>query len=135
MGRDCRPRDGGLEIDGWAAIDGAHQKCGLQHPDKESHNSSGAPDSTGFANANGSLGRVDSSGSSDMSQNDLQAESKLARQRSTVATFSTDHDHRLAMAAAVANVAGHSIEILDPHVVNKSFPGFWDIVRASGVTV
>ena len=43
--------------------------------------------------------------------------------------YSTDHDHRLAMAAAVAQAAGAKIEILDPKVVNKSFPGFWRIVN------
>lgn len=42
--------------------------------------------------------------------------------------YSTDHDHRLAMAAAVAQAAGAKIEILDPKVVTKSYPGFWKVV-------
>ncbi len=48
-------------------------------------------------------------------------------------SFSTDHDHRLAMAAAVACAAGAPIEILEPQVVNKSFPEFWNIARLAGV--
>ncbi len=42
--------------------------------------------------------------------------------------FDTDHDHRLAFAAAVFKAAGFNIEILHPEVVNKSFPGFWRIL-------
>ncbi len=54
----------------------------------------------------------------------------------TVGTFEYDpeHDHRLAMAAAVARAAGFSIRILRPDVVNKSFPEFWSIAGASGAT-
>jgi 3-phosphoshikimate 1-carboxyvinyltransferase len=47
--------------------------------------------------------------------------------------FSTDHDHRLAMAAAVAKAAGAEIEIQEPKVVDKSFPGFWQAIE-SGTT-
>jgi 3-phosphoshikimate 1-carboxyvinyltransferase len=41
--------------------------------------------------------------------------------------FETDHDHRLAFAAAVVNAFGFGIEILHPQVVTKSFPSFWTI--------
>lgn len=44
--------------------------------------------------------------------------------------FSTDHDHRLAMAAAVAQAAGADLEIQEPRVVDKSFPGFWRAIEA-----
>ena len=44
--------------------------------------------------------------------------------------FSTDHDHRLAMAAAVAQGAGASLEILEPRVVDKSYPGFWQAIES-----
>lgn len=47
------------------------------------------------------------------------------------AKFDTDQDHRLAMAAAVAQAVGAKIEILNPEVVNKSFPEFWDIYQSS----
>jgi 3-phosphoshikimate 1-carboxyvinyltransferase len=40
-----------------------------------------------------------------------------------------DEDHRMAMAAQVANFAGARFEITHKHVVNKSFPEFWSIVE------
>lgn len=43
--------------------------------------------------------------------------------------FTTDHDHRLAMAAAVARAAGAELEIQEPKVVDKSFPGFWKAIE------
>lgn len=42
--------------------------------------------------------------------------------------FDPDEDHRMAMAAALARLQGANIEILKPEVVNKSFPGFWEMV-------
>lgn len=42
--------------------------------------------------------------------------------------FNPDHDHRLAMAAAVLKMAGYDIEIEDREVTKKSFPGFWQAV-------
>jgi 3-phosphoshikimate 1-carboxyvinyltransferase len=39
--------------------------------------------------------------------------------------FDTDHDHRLAFAAAVLKARGFEIEIQHPEVVSKSFPAFW----------
>lgn len=44
--------------------------------------------------------------------------------------FNPDHDHRLAMAAAVLKAHGVDIQILQPDVVQKSFPDFW---KVSGV--
>lgn len=43
--------------------------------------------------------------------------------------FDPDRDHRMAMAAAVLRRAGVKVEILNSHVVNKSFPGFWRVVE------
>lgn len=42
--------------------------------------------------------------------------------------YDPDHDHRLAFAAAVAKAMGYRMRILNPEVVNKSFPGFWDLI-------
>lgn len=42
-------------------------------------------------------------------------------------SFDPDQDHRMAMAAAVANARGAHIDILNRSVVNKSFPEFWQI--------
>lgn len=46
----------------------------------------------------------------------------------------TYEDHRMAMAfAPLCQVKG--IEILDPEVVNKSYPAFWDDLRSVGVEI
>lgn len=39
--------------------------------------------------------------------------------------FDPDQDHRMAMAAQVANLYGARFQILNPHVVDKSYPQFW----------
>ncbi|MGZ3692117.1 MAG: 3-phosphoshikimate 1-carboxyvinyltransferase [Pseudobdellovibrio sp.] len=39
--------------------------------------------------------------------------------------FNPDHDHRMAMAAALFKLKGFNIKILHPEVVNKSYPNFW----------
>jgi len=43
--------------------------------------------------------------------------------------YDTDHDHRLAFAAALLRSQSYPIQILHPEVVNKSFPEFWDILN------
>lgn len=48
---------------------------------------------------------------------------------SSTAPFGPDQDHRMAMAAGVLKMAGYPLKIETPEVVNKSFPGFWDVVR------
>jgi 3-phosphoshikimate 1-carboxyvinyltransferase len=42
--------------------------------------------------------------------------------------FDPDHDHRLAMAAALAREGGSDVTTLRPDVVNKSFPEFWNLL-------
>ncbi len=42
-----------------------------------------------------------------------------------LARLGTHHDHRLAMAFAVLGLGAEGIEIEDPGVVSKSWPGFW----------
>lgn len=44
-------------------------------------------------------------------------------------SFNTHYDHRLAFAFQIWKLAGLSIEIQNPQVVNKSFPEFWSIVN------
>ena len=39
--------------------------------------------------------------------------------------FDPDHDHRMAMAAALLKLKGYNIKIQNPEVVNKSYPNFW----------
>lgn len=43
-------------------------------------------------------------------------------------SYDTDHDHRLAFAAALVRSQGFPIEIINPEVVSKSFPEFWQAV-------
>lgn len=43
----------------------------------------------------------------------------------TPLTFDPDHDHRMAMAAALLELRGYNIQIKHPEVVNKSYPSFW----------
>ncbi len=49
------------------------------------------------------------------------------------ATIDPHGDHRLAMAFAVAGLAVPGIRIQDPGCVGKSYPGFWQSLRKSGV--
>lgn len=42
--------------------------------------------------------------------------------------FDPSGDHRMAMAAQAANLGGAQFNILNKHVVNKSFPEFWQIM-------
>ena len=43
------------------------------------------------------------------------------------AVLGTHHDHRLAMAFGVLGTAVDGIEVNDPHVVAKSWPGYWTV--------
>jgi 3-phosphoshikimate 1-carboxyvinyltransferase len=43
-------------------------------------------------------------------------------------SYDTDHDHRLAFAAALVKSQGFPIRILHPEVVSKSFPEFWKLI-------
>ena len=43
-------------------------------------------------------------------------------------TFDPDQDHRLAMAAGIAMMAGYNVNLLTPEVVSKSFPEYWSVL-------
>jgi 3-phosphoshikimate 1-carboxyvinyltransferase len=45
--------------------------------------------------------------------------------------YETDQDHRLAMAAGILKLAGYDIEVINPEVVNKSFPEFWSLLQVT----
>lgn len=51
------------------------------------------------------------------------------------AKIATYGDHRMAMAFAVAGAKLSGLQIEDPAVVNKTYPGFWDDLRQLGVGV
>lgn len=47
----------------------------------------------------------------------------------------TYHDHRMALAFAPMALAGYTIEIENPDVVSKSYPGFWDDLKSVGFDI
>lgn len=47
----------------------------------------------------------------------------------------TYHDHRMALAFAPVAITNGSIQINDPKVVTKSYPGFWDDLKKVGVVI
>jgi 3-phosphoshikimate 1-carboxyvinyltransferase len=40
----------------------------------------------------------------------------------------THHDHRMAMAFALVGIGSGGVEIANPSVVGKSWPGFWSML-------
>ncbi|MEP7113146.1 MAG: 3-phosphoshikimate 1-carboxyvinyltransferase, partial [Ilumatobacteraceae bacterium] len=48
------------------------------------------------------------------------------------AQLGTHHDHRLAMAFGLVGLRVAGIEIDDPDVVAKSWPGYWEVLRGLG---
>ena len=46
--------------------------------------------------------------------------------------FKTYEDHRMAMAFAPAAIHYPTIQIDEPQVVSKSYPGYWDDLRKAG---
>jgi 3-phosphoshikimate 1-carboxyvinyltransferase len=59
---------------------------------------------------------------------------KLAGQR-LPARIETYEDHRIAMSFALAGLRIGGITILDPGCVGKTYPGYWDALRALGVVL
>ena len=49
--------------------------------------------------------------------------------------FDTYDDHRMAMALAPAALFIPGIVVRDTEVVDKSYPGYWDDLRAAGFTL
>lgn len=47
----------------------------------------------------------------------------------------TYHDHRMALAFAPMALAGYRLQISDPMVITKSYPGFWEDIKKAGFTV
>lgn len=51
------------------------------------------------------------------------------------AIIKTYNDHRMAMSFAMAGVKLSGMKIVDPDVVNKTFPSFWEKLKALGVGI
>jgi 3-phosphoshikimate 1-carboxyvinyltransferase len=67
---------------------------------------------------------------------DLIVESDPALAGQTLpAAIRTYADHRIAMAFALVGLRIHGIRITDPGCVAKTYPGYWDALRALGVTL
>lgn len=49
--------------------------------------------------------------------------------KSETQIIETYHDHRMAMAFAPMAIAGFNLQIIDPMVVTKSYPKFWDDLK------
>ena len=47
----------------------------------------------------------------------------------------TYHDHRMALAFAPMALAGYKIQIADPMVITKSYPGFWEDLKICGFEI
>ncbi len=45
------------------------------------------------------------------------------------ATVRTHGDHRIAMACALVGLVVDGIDVADPHVVNKTWPGYWEMLE------
>lgn len=56
-------------------------------------------------------------------------------EKQEIPEIETYHDHRMAMAFAPACQTYRSVEILDPMVVTKSYPGFWEDLKKVGFVV
>lgn len=50
-------------------------------------------------------------------------------------TIDTYHDHRMALAFAPVALSNGNIQINDPMVVTKSYPGYWDDLKAVGFQI
>ena len=50
-------------------------------------------------------------------------------------SIDTYEDHRMAMSFAPAAIILGKININEPHVVSKSYPGFWDDLKSVGFTL
>jgi 3-phosphoshikimate 1-carboxyvinyltransferase len=47
----------------------------------------------------------------------------------------TYHDHRMALAFTPMALNGYRLQISDPMVITKSYPGFWDDLKNAGFTI
>ena len=58
--------------------------------------------------------------------------SEISQEYPVIETY---HDHRMAVAFAPMALAGYRLQISDPMVITKSYPGFWEDLKSAGFTV
>ena len=61
----------------------------------------------------------------------IEGRSFFKKEKKSLISFDPLEDHRMVMAAGVLKKAGFSLKILNPKVVNKSFPEFWSMADLS----
>ena len=49
--------------------------------------------------------------------------------------FRSYQDHRMVMSAAMLSCVLGQVEVEDPEVVDKSYPGFWEDMRSAGFVI
>jgi 3-phosphoshikimate 1-carboxyvinyltransferase len=64
----------------------------------------------------------------DLDETDDGLDIRPSRDRLRAARLATHHDHRLAMAFGVLGTVTEGLEIEDPSVVTKSWPGYWTML-------
>lgn len=80
----------------------------------------------------GDLSRELGAAGVDIAETDDGLDIRPSHDRLRPARLGTHHDHRLAMAFAVLGSAHAGIEVEDPDVVSKSWPGFWAVLDGLG---
>jgi 3-phosphoshikimate 1-carboxyvinyltransferase len=59
----------------------------------------------------------------------------LAKRKDNIPVIQTYHDHRMALAFAPMALGGTDVQIEDPMVVTKSYPGFWEDLKKAGFEI
>jgi 3-phosphoshikimate 1-carboxyvinyltransferase len=72
---------------------------------------------------------------SEPAHGELKWDGTFPLEKQAVPEIETYHDHRMALAFAPACQAYGPVAILDPMVITKSYPGFWDDLKSVGFEV
>lgn len=63
---------------------------------------------------------------------DGKTDTEIIEEKPVIKTY---HDHRMALAFAPMALAGYSMEVDDPMVITKSYPGFWEDLKKIGFSI
>lgn len=63
---------------------------------------------------------------------DGKIDTEIIEEKPVIKTY---HDHRMALAFAPMSLAGYSMEVDDPMVITKSYPGFWEDLKKIGFSI
>lgn len=59
----------------------------------------------------------------------------VSERKNNIPAIQTYHDHRMALAFAPMALGGTDVQIDDPMVVTKSYPGFWEDLKKAGFEI